>query len=174
MAGIAVTFTRKQVKNINLRLSLDGSHVRVSAPWLVPLWRVEAFVGQRRHWIEQQQCKLQQRHMQRQKQPQNLQAKRQLAARLEQFLPLWQERLGVQVKSCSIRNMHTRWGSCTPARGTIRISLGLQAYPDECLEYVLVHELTHLLEPSHNARFHALVESVMPDWRSRKALLEGS
>lgn len=97
-----------------------------------------------------------------------------LKERVERILAIWEPRVGVKVQKLQIRDMHTRWGSCTPARGSIRISLLLDDYPDECLEYVVVHELTHFLEPSHNSRFHRLVERVMPDWRERKALLRSN
>ena len=62
--------------------------------------------------------------------------------------------------------MKTRWGSCTPSTGAIRINARLAAYPPECLEFVVAHELVHLLEPNHNARFHALLDEFCPDNRA--------
>ncbi|MFR6467952.1 MAG: SprT-like domain-containing protein [Lachnospiraceae bacterium] len=67
--------------------------------------------------------------------------------------------------------MKTRWGSCTVQTGKIRLNFSLARKPEACLEYVLVHELCHLLEPSHNARFHGLMDKFLPDWRERKLLL---
>lgn len=74
-------------------------------------------------------------------------------------------RIGVHAARWSVRVMKTRWGSCTPKTGTIRINARLAAYPTECLEFVVAHELVHLLEPSHNARFHALLDEFCPDNR---------
>ena len=74
-------------------------------------------------------------------------------------------RIGVHATRWSVRVMKTRWGSCTPKTGAIRINARLAAYPLECLEFVVVHELVHLLEPSHNARFHALLDEFCPDNR---------
>ena len=71
-------------------------------------------------------------------------------------------RIGVHAARWSIRVMKTRWGSCTPKTGAIRINARLAAYPPECLEFVVAHELVHLLEPSHNARFHALLDEFCP------------
>lgn len=71
-------------------------------------------------------------------------------------------RIGVHAARWSIRMMKTRWGSCTPKTGAIRINARLAAYPPECLEFVVAHELVHLLEPSHNARFHALLDEFCP------------
>lgn len=74
-------------------------------------------------------------------------------------------RIGVHAARWSVRVMKTRWGSCTPKTGAIRINARLAAYPPECLGFVVAHELVHLLEPSHNARFHALLDEFCPDNR---------
>lgn len=74
-------------------------------------------------------------------------------------------RVGVHAARWSVRVMKTRWGSCTPKTGAIRINTRLAAYPPECLEFVVAHELVHLLEPSHNTRFHALLDEFCPDNR---------
>lgn len=71
-------------------------------------------------------------------------------------------RIGVHAARWSVRVMKTRWGSCTPKTGAIRINARLAAYPSDCLEFVVAHELVHLLEPSHNARFHALLDEFCP------------
>ena len=70
-----------------------------------------------------------------------------------------------------LRAMSSRWGSCTPATGRIRINVRLAAYPPACLDYVVAHELTHLAEPSHDARFHELLARAYPDERAARALL---
>ena len=80
-------------------------------------------------------------------------------------------RIGVHAARWSVRVMKTRWGSCTPKTGAIRINARLAAYPSECLEFVVAHELVHLLEPSHNARFHALLDEFCPDNRHPAKLL---
>lgn len=71
--------------------------------------------------------------------------------------------MGVHAARWTVRSMTTRWGSCTPARKTIRIALELAAYPPECLRMVVAHELVHLMEPSHNARFHMLLDTYCPN-----------
>lgn len=71
-------------------------------------------------------------------------------------------RIGVHARRWSVRVMKTRWGSCTPKTGAIRINARLAAYPPECLEFVVAHELVHLLEPSHNGRFHTLLDEFCP------------
>lgn len=73
--------------------------------------------------------------------------------------------MNVAAGRCTIRSMKTRWGSCTPRTGAIRIALELAQYPPACLDMVVAHELVHLMEPSHNARFHMLLDCYCPDNR---------
>jgi predicted metal-dependent hydrolase len=80
----------------------------------------------------------------------------------------WEPILGVKVNRTIIRRMRTRWGSCTPGRRTIRLNTELAKKPRECLEYVVVHELVHLLEASHNATFISLMDKFIPQWRHFK------
>ncbi len=80
----------------------------------------------------------------------------------------WELILGVKANRVIVRRMRTRWGSCTPRRRTIRLNTELAKKSRECLEYVVVHELVHLLEPSHNATFISLMDKFMPQWRHFK------
>ena len=82
--------------------------------------------------------------------------------------------LGVDAPEWSLRDMRTRYGSCTAARKTVRFSLILAEKPPECLEYVVAHELTHLRIHGHGADFHALVQSVYPDEQRARELLRRS
>ena len=70
--------------------------------------------------------------------------------------------------------MRRRWGSCTPSEGTIRISRSLASFPDWVLDYVLVHELAHLREPSHSERFVAILDAQLSGWREARALLNAA
>jgi predicted metal-dependent hydrolase len=83
----------------------------------------------------------------------------------------WQPIIGVQIAEWGVKMMKTRWGSCNTLEKRIWLNLLLIHEPIQCLEYVVVHELVHLLEPSHNARFHALMTQFMPDWKVYKNLL---
>ena len=97
-------------------------------------------------------------------------------ARLMEALPelagKWERLTGVKAGRLSVRKMKTRWGSCNPRTGNIRLNTELAKKSRECLEYVLVHELVHVLEPSHNHRFKALMDGFMPAWRARRAELK--
>lgn len=73
--------------------------------------------------------------------------------------------MGLTVNEVRIRRMKTRWGSCNAQAGRIWLNLELAKKSPVCLEYILVHEMVHLLERSHNQRFRSLMDSVMPNWR---------
>ena len=86
-------------------------------------------------------------------------------------LPLiakWEPLLGVKVGRVFVRRMKTKWGSCNAGRRSIRLNTDLAKKPRECLEYIVVHELIHLLEPTHNARFMALMDKFLPHWKLRR------
>ncbi len=90
---------------------------------------------------------------------------------LPPLIDTWQARLGVTLSRLFIRQMKTRWGSCNPRTRTIRLNTELAKKPAECLEYILVHELIHLLEPSHGPRFVALMDQHLPKWQFYRATL---
>lgn len=77
----------------------------------------------------------------------------------------WEPALGVKANKIIVRRMKTKWGSCNPYTHNIHLNTELAKKPHECLEYVLVHEMVHLLEPSHNAVFVGLIDQFMPEWR---------
>lgn len=83
----------------------------------------------------------------------------------------WQARLKVQVSGYSLQQMKTRWGTCNYRTGHIRLNTELAKKPRPLLEYVVVHELAHLIEPSHNARFVAVMDAHYPGWRNAHAEL---
>ena len=89
-----------------------------------------------------------------------------VTAALRDMVHAYEIAMGVTVARVSVRSMKTRWGSCTPKTATIRIARELAAYPIECLDMVVAHELVHLLEPSHNQRFHALLDTYCPNNRA--------
>ncbi len=77
----------------------------------------------------------------------------------------------VKVKKFFVQKMKTRWGSCNPTALTIRLNSELAKKPRECLEYLIVHEMVHLLEPSHNSHFMALMDLFMPKWQFYREML---
>ena len=92
-------------------------------------------------------------------------------AKANDFIHKWEPLIGVQVAKLYIQRMKTKWGSCNPVAHTIRLNAELAKKPLECLEYLVVHEMVHVLEPTHNANFQALLEHYMSNWKQcRQAL----
>lgn len=87
------------------------------------------------------------------------------------LLETWERRVGVKVASFFVQRMKTKWGSCSPTTSTIRLNSELAKKPPECLEYLIVHELVHLLEPTHNQRFLSLMDQYMPFWQTTRDAL---
>ena len=94
-----------------------------------------------------------------------------LKQKIAERLPLWEAKVGRRASSVTVRAMKTRWGSCTPKSGAIRLNLHLAAYPLACLDYVMVHELTHLWVAGHGADFWRRVGAILPDWKQTRRLL---
>jgi len=89
----------------------------------------------------------------------------QLKNEIPDLMKKWERKIGVKVNDWGIRLMKTKWGSCNLTAKRIWLNLELAKKPPLCLEYILVHELVHFLEPSHNGRFAAYMDKFLPDWR---------
>jgi type I restriction enzyme M protein len=85
-----------------------------------------------------------------------------------ELLPKWQEKIGVRARSWGIKRMKTRWGTCSQTAGRIWLNLELAKKPIAYTEYIIVHELLHLIEKKHNKRFVNLMTEYLPKWRSVK------
>lgn len=94
-----------------------------------------------------------------------------IAEQLQTLVPRWEERMAITTPEIRLRTMKTRWGSCRVDGKRIWLNTELAKKPLESLEYVLVHEMVHLFEPSHNHRFKALMDRFLPDWRERQSRL---
>ena len=94
-----------------------------------------------------------------------------LKAAIPPLIAAWEPRINVKVAGFYVQQMKTRWGSCNPPAGTIRLNTELARKPTECLEYIVVHEMVHLLDPTHGPRFVALMDQFLPAWRDTRDLL---
>lgn len=95
----------------------------------------------------------------------------QTKAALPDLMAKWEPKMNVRAKDVQVRKMKSRWGSCNTRTHHIRFSSELAKKPPECLEYVVVHELAHLLEPSHNRRFYTFMDQFMPNWKQCRETL---
>jgi predicted metal-dependent hydrolase len=83
----------------------------------------------------------------------------------------WEALLGIKVRAVFVQRMKTKWGSCHRGSRNIRLNTDLAKKPQACLEYVILHELAHILEPTHSGAFHAILDRALPHWREIRRLL---
>lgn len=98
----------------------------------------------------------------------------QLRSQAETLMAKWQAVMKVETAGWGIRRMKTKWGSCNTATGRIWLNLELAKKPPQCVEYIVVHELVHLLERHHNDRFIALMNQYLPQWEQLRVMLNKS
>lgn len=169
-----VWILRKRIKNINLHVKPPDGRIEVSAPLRVDTSFVRAFVREKRDWILRQQKRIAASPQGRAAaaSPDEVAQWREVVqAFVPSLIAKWEPIMGVKAGKIAYRNMTSRWGSCQPSTGRICINVRLALYPPECLEYVVVHELCHLLERGHDPRFHALMDTFLPGWKAIRAKL---
>jgi len=97
--------------------------------------------------------------------------RKRLKEEIERLLPKWEKITGLKCNSWQIKYMTSRWGTCKPKARKICLNLQLAKKPPECLEYIILHELAHILEKYHNERFKSFVGKHMPKWKEIKSTL---
>ena len=90
---------------------------------------------------------------------------------LPELINKWEKKIGVKVNAYFLQKMKTKWGGCNHSTGNIRLNTELAKKPKDLVEYVVVHEMIHLLEPTHNDRFMALIDKHYPSWKEARAEL---
>lgn len=174
--GVAIAVTKKRMKNMYLRIKKEDGSVLISAPHQMSDARIRAFAAARIDWIKKYQQKYAGAKERRteNKTLDNAELTRQkclLKGEVERLVARWEPVMDVRVSGITIRQMKTRWGSCNVRTHHININLALLQKPPECLEYVVVHEMMHILEASHNAVFWGYMTQFYPEWkRVRKYL----
>ena len=173
---MAIQVTYRRTRRLSMRIVKNGD-VHVSAPIGMPQKEVERFIEEHREWIVEARKKTYERQKQRadfynqlplKTREQADDAQRRLKALTEPMVECHAKELGVKPAVVSYKAMISRWGVCNVRDKSICFSVYLLLLPEWCVEHVVVHELCHLLEPSHNARFHALMDRFFPRWREAR------
>ncbi len=170
LPGISISVYKKKQKNSYIRVKEDG-RVVVTAPLRVSRDYLSGFVSMHAEWIAAQRERAIARGAARR--PEAPGEREALRALLREYIAYWEPKMGVRSAGFNIRDMKTRWGSCNVRTGKLTFNLQLIRFDRECAEYVVVHELAHLLERGHNPRFWGIVEKALPDYRERKKRLAG-
>lgn len=171
---MVIKLAYKRTCRLSMRIMKNGD-VHVSAPIGMPKREIEAFVSEHQDWI----VRARKNTAERQNQLtdffnqlplttkiQKLEATERIRLMVEPLVQHYSKIMGVCPSSISYKPMKSRWGVCNVRQHYIRYSTYLLLLPDWCVEHVVVHELCHLLEPSHNAVFYALMDKYYPRWTS--------
>lgn len=151
LEGIVITVTKKRIKNMYLRIKKEDGMVLISAPYQMSDLRIRRFAEERLPWIREYQKKYKELKQQNDLKPALSEAeirrrKVLLKAAVEKLIQKYEQLMRVQVSGVTIRQMKTRWGSCNVKTHHININLALYEKGPECLEYVVVHEMCHILK----------------------------
>jgi len=175
--GLEVQVTRKRVKRMNMRIKEPDGRVVISAPYLVSDKQIKGFVRDKREWIDRSAARIRAKaaaHPEPQSKAEKEARRADLKRRIAERLPVIEDITGLHCSGWTVRDMHTRWGSCNTVTHHINLSLMLATRSDAELDYVILHELVHTVVPDHGPDFYAMMDRFMPGWkRIRKALNYG-
>ena len=175
-----VEITKKKIKRINFRIKpSEPQKIYISIPYQVSYDTAMKLLNQEKYvkLFEEYERKHQENsHTAYDWYEEHKHQLKTYAQRLERLLPdmiaKWENVLGVKTEKVSIRDTRSQWGSCNRKTHNISISVWLGAFSEECIEYVVVHELVHLLERGHNERFYGYLDQYYPKWRVCKEKLK--
>lgn len=168
---IDVVFSKKKVKNLNLRVSSDGT-VKLSVPMRTARKYAESFLSERRDWIYEAVKKAKSRPVQTAEKISPDQARAVLQPLVEALAPDFEKYSGIRVPAVRYRDMKSMWGVCYPKKQCITLNTRLARLPLPLAEYVVLHELVHFIHPNHGAQFHVEMLCRMPDYKQRRRELK--
>lgn len=173
---MAIQLTYKRTSRLSMHIVKNGD-VHVSAPIGISKKEVEAFIDQHRDWINEAIKKTAERQKQRvafynqlplTTRVQKEEALLRLEALVEPMVEYYAKKMGVSPSTVYYKPMISRWGVCKLKDRSVCISTYVLLLPEWCVEHIVVHELCHLLEPSHNTRFHSLMDKYYPKWKEAR------
>ncbi len=165
-----ITVERKKVKNLNMRIRIDGS-VYVSVPYYISQKEVQNFIFNKSGWIEKNRTQI----LSKSPQQAPIYTKKECIEMFTQLsdmvFPIFSAQLSGQKPLIKVRDMKTRWGTCNVQKRIITLNMRLAERPKAAQEYVVLHEYVHFLHPNHGKGFHATMLQLMPDYKARRKLL---
>lgn len=171
---LVIEYTKKRIKRMNMRIKEPDARIVISVPYGTPDFAIAEFVRSKRSWIDRNVARIIRRaeaHPEPQTRAEKEARRRDLKRRIAERLPYIEEVTGLSCSGWTVRDMHTRWGSCNTKTHHINLSLMLASRSDAELDYVILHELVHTVVPGHGPEFYALMDRFMPGWKNiRKSL----
>ena len=169
MGKIEYELIRSKRRTLSVEVDPSGN-ILVRAPWLMPKWRIEAFVREREDWIDR--AKTRQEKLPDIREEDKAFYVKQAKALLPSKIDQYAKRMGVQPAGFTVTSAKTRFGSCS-GKNRLSFSWRLMAYSEAAIDYVVVHELAHIRYKDHSRAFYGFIESVLPDYKDRIKLLKG-
>lgn len=173
--NLEIELERKRIRTLRLAVVPPDGRVHISAPLRCSESYIEKFVRDKWGWIVKKRAEITSRDYR----PPHaytpsevLRLKKQLFPILDALIKKWEGVMNVKSGGFDIRLMRTRWGSCSKRDKSLRFNVRLIDTPAECVEYVVVHELAHLIEFNHSKRFYAVLDRYLPSWRTAKTTLD--
>ena len=173
---MSIQVTYRKTRRLSMRIVKNGD-VHVSVPFGISRSQIVAFIEEHHQWIDEARKRVFIQQQQRvdffAQLPLTTRAECEealcrLKAIVEPLIAKYSQVMGVVPTSVTYKRMISRWGLCNVRKSSLCFSLYLLLLPDWCIEHVVVHELCHLFEPSHNARFYDLMDRFFPRWRDAR------
>jgi predicted metal-dependent hydrolase len=163
--GLLVEAERKRVRSVRLYISQKDLRVHLTIPYFASEKFALDFVNSKMKWLKKTLEKMKANPPDLQAQEVSKEEIERLKILISELVPQWEFRLGVQVKSWKLRKMKSRWGTCDTKTGVITFGTGLIKKPLRCIEYVVAHELAHLIVANHSEKFYAVIAKHFPYWK---------
>lgn len=160
--------TRKRMKHLRMTVKAPHGTVHVSAPAHARQREIDAFVFSRRDWIMKQQLVAVTLPAPLTAGPEAERLRREMRESVPPLMEYWVDRMGLEMPKLTLRRMTTRWGTCNKVKRHVTLNLELGRRDPELLEYVIVHELAHLIVPNHSKHFYAVMDMYLPGWQDKR------
>lgn len=173
--GLVIELTKKRIRRMNMRIKEPDGRILISAPYGTSDREIAGFVRSKRSWIDRNVSRVIARaeaHPGPKTKAEKEALRRDLKRRISERLPYIEEATGLHCSGWTVRDMHSRWGSCNTSTHHINLSLMLADRSDDELDYVILHELVHTIVPDHGPDFYAVMDSFMPEWKKIRRQLK--
>ncbi|MCL1957561.1 MAG: M48 family metallopeptidase [Fibromonadales bacterium] len=173
--GLQVLAERKRVRSVRLYISQKDLQAHLTIPYYASEKFALDFLNKNIKWLKRTMEKIKTNPPPALRQEAEISEKEmeELKKLISNLLPQWEFRLGVKAKNWKLRKMKTQWGNCKMKTGEITFSTGLIKKPLHCIEYVVAHELAHLIEANHSEKFYAVIAKHFPYWKEARTELNG-
>jgi predicted metal-dependent hydrolase len=171
--GLQIVAQRKRVRNVRLYISSKDLQIYLTIPFFATEKFALEFTKSKMDWLKKSLEKIKASPQHTQTLEISKEEIEELRRIIASMVPQWEFRLGVQAKEWKLRKMKSRWGTCDTRTGKITFSTSLIRKSIRCIEYVVAHELAHLIVADHSKKFYAVMAKHFPYWKEIRKELNG-